>query len=194
MSSVFFFMKCQFYFKKCLPCLFPCFHFSLLLFISDLCYLLCGVLQKMPDASHPFRFSLYAVSNHNSTWTQPQGKPTVAAPRLKSKCLSMIFKALSTAGPRCLSGFSSWDGLVTQRPRYPWHLTNSLICCVRSCFCDLVQTVSSTPIILLFLLCLVEPVHPLRHSPMEWNLYRLLLSYTTDSSIGWLIKRVEEGN
>lgn len=118
------------------------------------------------------------------TQTQPQGKPSVVAHGIKSKCLSMIFKVLSNLGPVNLSDFSSRDAFVIQCHSCPWNLTNSLICQVQSCFCGFIQPVSSIQIIFLFLLCLVQTIHPLKHRQMKWNLYIIPLSNMIDTSNG----------
>lgn len=96
------------------------------------------------------------------TRTQPQ-ENLQWLPKIKSKGLSMIFKVLISLGPVCLSGFSSRNALVIHCPRCPWCLTDSLICHVHSCFCGFAQHVSSIQITVLFLLCLLETIHPLRH-------------------------------
>lgn len=50
------------------------------------------------------------------TQTQPQRKPSGPTHRLRSKYLSMIFKALRDLGPMHFADFSSWDALVIQCP------------------------------------------------------------------------------
>lgn len=124
------------------------------------------------------------------TQTQPQGKASVVAHRIKSKCLSIIFKVLSNLGPVNLSDFSSRDAVMIQCHSCLWNITSSLICHVQSCFCGFIPPVPSIQIIFLFLLCLVQTIHPLKHRQVKWNLYFLPLSNMIDISNGWSTRRV----
>lgn len=129
-------------------------------------------------------FFLCVVFDRNFSRTPPLGK---AALRLKSRC-QHDFQSLEQCGPSCvfLLGYP-----LDPAPSYPWYLTSSLICPACPCFCDCTWPVSSTLMIVLFLPCLVETIHPLRCSQMEWNLYILFLSTSNivNTSDGWLIKR-----
>lgn len=94
----------NFIWKKCLSCPFLQFYFcccfSFQTFVipyGDSCWKL--LTPAIPS------FGLCAALNHSLNLNTTSGKPSVAAHRVKSKCRSMIFKALTNVGHLFLSDF-----------------------------------------------------------------------------------------
>lgn len=183
-------MKCQFYLKKCLLCLRPHFHFCCYSYFRPLLSLI-GTLAGNNWYQPPLPLVPVLYLPIACTRAQPQGKPSGAAHRVESKCLSMIFKGLCDLGPAQFSDFSSSDALMIQCPSHTWHHPSSLICHVLSCFCDFV---SSTWTTVLSLLCLVETHPALKAQPHGMESVQTSLSNLIHTGNGWSTKRIKEGN
>lgn len=116
------------------------------------------------------------------TQTQPQRKSSGPTHRLRSKYLSVIFKALRDLGPMHFADFSSWDALVIQCPvtldtsLAPWYVRYSFA-----------PVTSSIWALTLSLFVWWKPIHPWRCSHMEWNPYKP--PYLTYQHREWLVNQ-----
>ena len=131
-------------------CLRPHFHFAATVYFRPLSSL-TGTLAGNTWFQSPLPSVSVLYWTISCTQTQPRGKPSGPTHRIRSKYLSMIFKAWRDLGPMHFSAFSSWDALVVQCPSHTWHLPSSLVCQVQLCSCDFIH-LGSDPLPL----CLVE--------------------------------------